>query len=387
MHKETPQIRFKGFLNSWSKSSIGEGTKKIGDGLHGTPKYTDEGSVVFINGNNLKNGKIIINEHTKKVTEEQQSKHDKELNVNTILMSINGTIGNLAFYNEERLMLGKSAAFIEVDKFNKIFLYNLLQTEKIKKHFLSNLTGTTIKNLGLKTIRKTPCYVPHEDEQIKIGNFFKQMDENIQLNQHAQHLLKQRKKVFLQKMFPNEKKKYPEIRFSGYFDEWEKKELGQYVNIKTGNSDLQDSDPNGIYPFFVRSNNIEKSNRYIFEGEAILIPGEGRLGDIYHYVNGKFDYHQRVYKISDFENVDAKFVLYFMQKNFKRHAMKYTVKATVDSLRLPMIEEFPIILPSLEEQKKIGTFFKELDNSIILQEEKIESLKLMKKAFLQKMFV
>ncbi|NLC03825.1 MAG: restriction endonuclease subunit S, partial [Tissierellia bacterium] len=105
------------------------------------------------------------------------------------------------------------------------------------------------------------------------------------------------------------------MKFYNYFnDYWEQRKLGEVTNIKTGSSDLQDADNDGEYPFFVRSENIERSNRYIFEGEAILIPGEGRLGDIYHYINGKFDYHQRVYKISDFEELitDGKFVLYYL---------------------------------------------------------------------------
>ncbi len=146
--------------------------------------------------------------------------------------------------------------------------------------------------------------------------------------------------------------------------------MGEITNIKTGSSDLKDADDDGEYPFFVRSENVERSNRYIFEGEAILIPGEGRLGDIYHYINGKFDYHQRVYKISDFEDLitDGKFVLYYLQQNFKRHALKFTVKATVDSLRLPMLIDFEIKLPSLKEQKKIGALFSNLDNLITLHQ-------------------
>ena len=151
---------------------------------------------------------------------------------------------------------------------------------------------------------------------------------------------------------------------------WEQRKLGALTKIKTGSSDLQDSDDNGEYPFFVRSENVERSNRYIFDGEAILVPGEGRLGEIYHYINGKFDYHQRVYKISDFGdlNIDGKFVLYDLQENFKRHALKFTVKATVDSLRLPIITDYQIKHPSYNEQKKIGIFFTQMDNIITLHQ-------------------
>ena len=183
-------------------------------------------------------------------------------------------------------------------------------------------------------------------------------------------------------------KKTPQIRFKGFTDDWEERKLGEVSNIKTGSSDLQDATDNGEYPFFVRSEKIERSHRYLFDGEAILIPGEGRLGEIYHYINGKFDFHQRVYKISNFTDfkVSGMYILYYMQHNFKRHALKFTVKATVDSLRLPMLTDFDIKIPLEEEQTKIGSFFKQLDNTIALHQRKLDLLKEQKKGFLQKMF-
>ncbi|MCK8605050.1 restriction endonuclease subunit S [Leuconostoc citreum] len=184
------------------------------------------------------------------------------------------------------------------------------------------------------------------------------------------------------------KRKSPSLRFRGYTDDWEERKLAEVSKIKTGSSDLQDATNNGEYPFFVRSEKIERSNRYLFDGEAILIPGEGRLGEIYHYINGKFDFHQRVYKISNFTDfkVSGIYIFYYMQRNFKRHAMKFTVKATVDSLRLPMLTEFDIKIPLEEEQQKIGSFFKQLDDTIALHQRKLDLLKEQKKGFLQKMF-
>ena len=199
--EKEPEIRFPGFTDDWEQRKFEDGTSKIGDGLHGTPEYTENGEVAFINGNNLVNGKIVINDQTKFVTSGQQSRADAELNENTMLMSINGTIGNLAWYRGEKLMLGKSAAYIEVKSFHKKFIYQLLQTHKIRNYFLNNLTGTTIKNLGLKTIRETPILIPKLDEQQKIGSFFERLDDTIALHQRELELLKQTKKAFLQKMF------------------------------------------------------------------------------------------------------------------------------------------------------------------------------------------
>ena len=198
---KVPELRFAGFADDWEQRKLSEGTSKIGDGLHGTPNYSDNGDVFFINGNNLVNGKIVITKETKLVTESNQSKDDKLLNRDTILMSINGTIGNLAWYNNERVMLGKSAAYLTVSNFDKKFIFSYLQTSTIKNYFLNNLTGTTIKNLGLKTIRDTTLFVPTLEEQQKIGAFFKQLDDTIALHQRKLDLLKEQKKGFLQKMF------------------------------------------------------------------------------------------------------------------------------------------------------------------------------------------
>ncbi|WP_313631694.1 restriction endonuclease subunit S [Enterococcus devriesei] len=199
--EKVPELRFAGFADDWEERKLSEGTSKIGDGLHGTPNYSDNGDVFFINGNNLVNGKIVITKETKLVTESNQSKDDKLLNMDTILMSINGTIGNLAWYNNERVMLGKSAAYLTVSNFDKKFIFSYLQTSTIKNYFLNNLTGTTIKNLGLKTIRDTTLFVPTLEEQQKIGLFFKQLDNTITLHQRKLDLLKEQKKGFLQNMF------------------------------------------------------------------------------------------------------------------------------------------------------------------------------------------
>ncbi len=198
---KVPELRFLGFADDWEERKLSEGTSKIGDGLHGTPNYSENGDVFFINGNNLVNGKILISKETKLVTESDQSKDDKLLSTDTILMSINGTIGNLAWYNNERVMLGKSAAYLIVSDFDKKFIFSYLQTSTIKNYFLNNLTGTTIKNLGLKTIRDTTLFVPILEEQRKIGSFFKQLDDTIALHQRKLEKLQELKKGYLQKMF------------------------------------------------------------------------------------------------------------------------------------------------------------------------------------------
>lgn len=200
--EKVPRIRFQGFTGDWEQHKFTEGTSEIGDGLHGTPKYDNDGNVFFINGNNLIDGKIVISSETKMVDETQQSTMDKSLSRNTILMSINGTIGNLAYYSGERVMLGKSIAYINVASFNKDFVYTYLQTKLARTYFLDSLTGTTIKNLGLKAIRNMNLLIPHDiEEQRKIGEYFKNLDMFITLHQRKLDQLKTLKKFMLQNLF------------------------------------------------------------------------------------------------------------------------------------------------------------------------------------------
>jgi type I restriction enzyme M protein len=146
---------------------------------------------------------------------------------------------------------------------------------------------------------------------------------------------------------------------------WKTVKLGDIAKIKTGSKNNQDKTPDGKYPFYVRSDKILRIDTYSHDGEAILVPGEGRIGEIFHYIDGKFDVHQRVYKISDFsEKVHGKYLYYYLQMFFGKHAGSSSVKATVDSLRLPTFQDFEILLPDLEEQKRIATLLTAMDLSI-----------------------
>lgn len=143
--KKVPALRFPEFSGDWEVKKFSAITDKIGDGLHSTPIYDDNGNYYFINGNNLVNYKIYFSENTKKVSEHEFYKHKIELNNQTILMSINGTIGNIAFYNGENIVLGKSACYLNLRKNeNKNFIANVLQTSKLIAHFEKELTGSTI---------------------------------------------------------------------------------------------------------------------------------------------------------------------------------------------------------------------------------------------------
>lgn len=138
----------------------------LGDGLHGTPNYTNGTKYYFINGNNLNNGKIEIKPDTKTVSFDEMQKYKKDLSSNSVLISINGTLGNVAFYNGEEIMLGKSACYFNLSNaISKHYIKILIQSPYFNNYAIRNATGTTIKNLGLKAMNEFPVPLPNITEQ------------------------------------------------------------------------------------------------------------------------------------------------------------------------------------------------------------------------------
>lgn len=266
--------------------------------------------------------------------------------------------------------------------FNINFLLNLFFTINWKKYDES----TGVPSLSKLTINKIVCSFPNELEQNKIGNFFRKLDRQIELEEEKLELLEQQKKGYMQKLFSQE------LRFKDENDSdytaWKETTIKEIAEIKTGSKDTKDAREDGNYNFYVRSPIIHKINSYSYDGEAILTVGDGvGVGKVFHYVNGKFDFHQRVYKISDFENYYGLLLYYYFSKNFLKEARKYNAKTSVDSVRKDMIANMKVPMPIMEEQQKIGTFLKKLENKIDYQNSKIKLLNKRKKGLLQKMFV
>ena len=165
-------------------------------------------------------------------------------------------------------------------------------------------------------------------------------------------------------------KEYPKRKDSGVEwigeipEHWDVIRLKFLSNITTGEKNTEDRDDEGQYPFFVRSKIIERISTYFYDGEAILSPGEGDVGKIVHYINGKFDLHQRMYAIYDFVNISGKFCYWYLKTNLKNEVMKNSKKVTVESVRLPFFFNFPITFGSEEEQNQIADFLEEKTTQI-----------------------
>jgi type I restriction enzyme S subunit len=163
---------------------------------------------------------------------------------------------------------------------------------------------------------------------------------------------------------------------------WKRVKLGDVAkDIRTGKRNGNEQSVSGAYPFFVRSQIIARIDSYSYDGEAILVPGEGNLGQVLHYIRGKFDFHQRVYKISDFtDEVDAKYLYYYLKQHFGIWALSQTSKAAVDSIRLSTLVNFEITLPPIAEQRYIATALCAIDNHTVALQVLISKYEAIKKA-------
>ena len=166
----------------------------------------------------------------------------------------------------------------------------------------------------------------------------------------------------------------PDLRFPEFIESWEACRFEDVCHITTGNKNTQDKEDDGMYPFYVRSQQVERINNYTFDGEAILTAGDGvGVGKVFHHTYGKIGVHQRVYILSDFK-CDGRYLFYYFSANFYDRVKRMSAKNSVDSVRYDMIAKMKLWLPEEIEQQKIGTLLSLLDKRIETQSRAIEKL-------------
>ena len=246
--------------SEWKTYKLSDITSRIGDGLHGTPKYDENGEFYFINGSNLVNGKIVINSNTQKVNKTEFDKHKKDLSDRTILLGINGTIGNVALYNNEKCILGKSAAYLNIkNSFDKQFVRYVLTNEHFQNFIKTNASGTTIKNVGLGLLREYEFTAPKDkNTQTAIAQILTSLDDKIELNLQMNQTLETMAQAIFKEWFVN-------FNFPGFDGElvnglpkgWKKTTIGSIaLNIQYGYT--QSSSSEEVGPKFLRITDIQK---------------------------------------------------------------------------------------------------------------------------------
>ncbi len=367
----------------WKQVKANEICSLITNGFVGkaTDFYTEsEDGVIYIQGYNILENGFKFN-GVKKVTRDFHKKNSKSnLREGDVLIIQTGDVGlttivpkSLAGSNCHALIINR---FIQEKAFPQYMsqFYN----SPVGRHLLKRIeTGSTMKHLNVGDLKKLKIILPPLPEQHRIAAVLETWDKALETLTRKIELKKNIKKGLMQDLLTGKR------RIKGFDEEWKTVKLGDICEIKTGKKDNQDKIENGEYPFFVRSPHIERIDSYSFDGEAILIPGEGNIGKIFHYINGKFDYHQRVYRVSDFQKkAIGKFIYFHFLQNFAKQANTHSVKATVDSLRLPTFQMYEINLPSKEEQTAIAHILTTANDEITTLEKKKQILEDQKKFLL-----
>ena len=295
-----PVRRFKEFENSaaWEQRRLGEVAKITMGQSPSSRNYTENPSdYILVQGNaDMKNGHVVPRVWTTQITK-QAEKGD-------LILSVRAPVGDIGKTDYD-IVIGRGVAAIKGNS----FIFQLLTKMKLNGYWTRFSTGSTFESINSDNIKNAQIMIPNLKEQEKIGNTFSSIDSLITLHQRKLDKLKRVKSAYLTELFPAEGEREPKRRFPGFTGAWEQRKLGEVAEIKTGSRNHQDSVDNGKYPFFVRSEKVERLNEYDFDTKAILVPGDGRIGEIFHYYDGKFALHQRVYKVDNFKEVNPLYLL------------------------------------------------------------------------------
>ena len=258
-------------------------------------------------------------------------------------------------------------------KAEPFFLARYCNSRPARRYLVANAKTTTMTTIDQSVIAKLPVLLPPLPEQRAIATALSDVDGLLGGLDRLIAKKRDLKQAAMQQLLTGQ------TRLPGFHAEWELKRLGEIAHIKTGSRNNEDKVEDGQYPFFVRSEVVERINSYSHDCEAILVPGEGRIGDIFHYINGRFDVHQRVYAITKFNpEISGRFIHFYLSKNFGAWAMQNTVKATVDSLRLPTFQIFEMRLPPTKaEQTAIASVLTEMDRELAVLEQRREKTRAM----------
>ncbi|QEA55200.1 restriction endonuclease subunit S [Leuconostoc citreum] len=418
MSKRTPQIRFKGFTDDWEERKFDEcfnfpvSTNSLSRAL----LNYDEGDIQSVHyGDILIKYPAILNVKNDKIpyiTDSSFEKYKSNLLENGDLIFADAaedeTVGKAVEVNgltEENLVAGLHTIVARSkDKKAEFFLGYYINSNTYHRQLLRLIQGSKVSSISKGNLQKTLVSFPKDfEEQQKIGSFFKLLDDTIALHQRKLDLLKEQKKGFLQKMFPKNGARVPELRFSGFADDWEERKLSSMTNYKNGKGHEDKQSTSGKLELINLnsisiSGGLKHSGKFIDEADdtlqkddLVMILSDVGHGDLLGRValipeNDRFVLNQRVALLRPNITADPQFLFSYI------NAHQYYFKAQgagMSQLNISKgsVENFISFVPIIEEQQKIGSFFKQLDETIALHQRKLDLLTEQKKGFLQKMFV
>lgn len=393
--KNSPSLRFPGFTDAWEQRKLidvkdSEDRYSYTGGPFGSDlkssDYTETG-VRIIQLQNIGDGKFL-NDYKIYTSEEKAESLNSNLIYpgEIIIAKMADPLARATILpnNEQKYLMASDGIRLKIDTeyFDNYYILTLINSDIFRKEALNNSTGTTRKRIGLVTLGNLPMMIPSFEEQQKIGSFFKNLDDTIALHQSKLDLLKEQKKAFLQKMFPKSGEKVPELRFEGFANAWELRKLEEIVDVNSGR-DYKHLNDGDIPVYGTGGYMLSVDQALSYEENAIGIGRKGTIDKPY-LLKAPFWTVDTLFYALPLQNNDLNFVYTLFQNiNWKM----YDESTGMPSLSKTVINKVIANIPSLEEQQKIGSFFKQLDDTIVLHQSKLDLLKKQKIAFLQQMFI
>ena len=427
--EQKPQIRFKGFTDDWEQRKLDDMcsivTKQTGFDYSATIKPSlvnepNDNTYPFIQNKDFNGANINYSTdfYIPKVVAESFPKI--LIDRPSLLISISGKIGNVGLcVNDNKAFIGGAVGICKLKnpKDGFITLYHLL-SEAGQNYFSSLIKASSHSNITVEDIRKLPIFIPkNDDEKELLGKFFTVIDNLITLHQRKYEKLKNIKKSMLEKMFPKNGNKIPEIRFKGFTDDWEQRKLDDMCSIVTKQTGFDYSatikpslvnEPNdNTYPFIQNKDfngaNINYSTDFyipkvvaesfpkiLIDRPSLLISISGKIGNVGLCVNDNKAFIGGAVGICKLKNPKDGFItLYHLLSEAGQNYFSSLIKASSHSnITVEDIRKLPIFIPKNDDEKELlGKFFTVIDNLITLHQRKYEKLKNIKKSMLEKMFV
>lgn len=408
---DTPKIRFKGFADEWEQRKLSEVATmhaRIGWQNLRTSEFLDSGEYMLITGTDFDDGRV--NYDTCHYVEKERYEQDKHIQIKngSILITKDGTLGKVAYVQGLSMPATLNAGVFNVvikdeKKVDGKYLFQYLKAPFLMDYVNQKATGGTIKHLNQNILVDFPVMLPFIDEQVMLGRYFETLDHLITLHQHKCDETKELKRYMLQKMFPRNGKKNPEIRFAGFTDDWEQRKLGEvfeqtaiFVNPNDEEIELWSlTVEDGLTPKSERYNReflVKKDTNFkeVRPGDIVYNPMNMTLGAVGYNGMAKSVAVSGYYTtmIAN-EGYDSYYINTWLKspqavslyKTFATGSLKEKQR-----VQFPTLSIIPVTFPTYEEQEKIGAYFARLDHLITLHQRKCDELKEVKKFMLQNMF-
>ena len=377
--EKRPKLRFPGFDEPWEICTAEELFQNVTDKNH-----PDETVLTIVQGK----GTLPREQAGRNIHYDDASLSNyKMVQKGDFIIHLRSFEGGLEMANENGIVSPAYTILRGKKPHSSRFYEAYFHTDEFVNHVLSKSVegirdGRQISYDAFKWLGLPYC---SPSEQAKIAELFSVLTKRIEKQTVLVDSLKKYKRGVTNAIFNKD------LRFASKettYPKWEQKYIGEICKIQTGKSNTQDETVHGCFPFYVRSPIVRKSNRYLFDCEAVLTVGDGvGTGKVFHHVTGKFDLHQRVYAMTDFKLVSGKYFYYYFSNFFYDRVMRMTAKTSVDSVRYEMIDRMPILIPCKEEQCQIVRLLNLLEKEVRDAEVKLTLLEKLKSGFLQQLFI